>query len=513
MSVIGYLETISVAERNTSTKGSELAAWCLPAAVIVAAVWMRFGVLENADTSWLLTVAENLLSRRHDFIEVNPPGAILTYVPAVWLAGILGIPAEVACNSLVFVLAAVVLGFAAAVLGREFVRQHRLPLLASSAAAILLILPTYSFAEREHLSLILILPWIAVLAARAEGSIPNVWLRLSAGLGCGLCMVIKPHIVIAIAIAVGIQARRMRSWRIIFALENWAVALVVLFYGVILWTKFPDFFTKTLPLVDAVYVPARFGLVALLLSTGSILWASTVVLNFMIERSQRGGTICDILLACSFASYLAVLVQGKGWPYHSYPAIAFALLALAIRLARTHNISTTSDACLRLLQALAAVVIFFHGARWFNLQTVDYDRHAVAREIERLAPRPTIAIISGDLSFGFPLTRLAHGVWAQRTCSLWIVEDIAIQKAEGADPEKIAALAPYEALGRDMLIEDIRRNRPTILLVDDRSQFNWLGWPNGNWLGWAQADPRFARTLLAYKFVQRIGDAQIWQRR
>lgn len=504
---MGYIDTISPAEKKTHAKASELAAWGLLVAVIVAAIWMRFEILENADVSWLLTVAENLLSGRHDFVEVNPPGAILTYVPAVWLAGILRIPAEAACNILVFALAAAALGFVAVLLEPKFVTQHRMPLLTTGAAAILLILPTYTFAEREHLSFILILPWVAVLATRADSSVPNMWLRLAAGLACGLCVVIKPHIVFAIAFAVCIQAWRMRSWRIVFALENWSIVAVVLLYGAILWTEFPDFFTKTLPLVNAVYVPARFDLVTLIFSTGSILWASVILLNIVVERSRRGGTFCDLLLACSGASYLAFLFQGKGWPYHSFPAIAFALLALAIRLARTDGLNTTSDARLRLLEFLAAVLIFCFSALWFNRETLHYDTRAVAQEIERIAPRPTIAMISNDISLGFPLTRLAHGVWAQRACSLWIVGNVAVQEIEDPDPIKKAKLAPYVALARDMLIDDIRRNRPTILLVGDDGPKRF------NWLAWAQADPQFAQVLLAYKFVERMGDVQIWRRR
>ncbi len=135
---MGYSDAIPSTEKTIYARGLKTAAWCLPAAIVVA-VWMRFEILENADVSWLLTIAERFLSGRHDFIEVNPPGAVLTYVPAVWLAGILGIPAEATCNALVFVLAAAALGFVAILLGPKFLTQHRMPLLAAGAAAILLI--------------------------------------------------------------------------------------------------------------------------------------------------------------------------------------------------------------------------------------------------------------------------------------------------------------------------------------------------------------------------------------
>ena len=67
------------------------AVWLLPAAVIFAAIMLRARCLENADVSWLLTLAEKLLDGRRDYIEVNPPGAIFAYIPAVWLARMAGI--------------------------------------------------------------------------------------------------------------------------------------------------------------------------------------------------------------------------------------------------------------------------------------------------------------------------------------------------------------------------------------------------------------------------------------
>jgi hypothetical protein len=116
-------------------------AWLLPAAVAGIAIVMRTRSLENADVSWLLTLAERPVDGHRDFIEVNPPGAIFAYMPAVWMARLLHIPVEAACDALVFLLAALCLTSAAAILGRRFAERHDMPLLAAASAAVLLILP------------------------------------------------------------------------------------------------------------------------------------------------------------------------------------------------------------------------------------------------------------------------------------------------------------------------------------------------------------------------------------
>src|SRR5690349_11187977 len=58
--------------------------WAVPAAVLAAAVLLRFFLLANTDVSWLLTVAERVLDGQRlyiDVIETNPPAAVLLYLP------------------------------------------------------------------------------------------------------------------------------------------------------------------------------------------------------------------------------------------------------------------------------------------------------------------------------------------------------------------------------------------------------------------------------------------------
>src|SRR5262249_41079625 len=66
--------------RSFFARAAASAVWLFPAVVVIAAVLLRVRSLENADVSWLLTLAEKLLDGRRDFIEVNPPGAIFAYI-------------------------------------------------------------------------------------------------------------------------------------------------------------------------------------------------------------------------------------------------------------------------------------------------------------------------------------------------------------------------------------------------------------------------------------------------
>jgi hypothetical protein len=179
--------------RRFFARAAASAVWLLPAAVVVAAVLMRVRALENADVSWLLTLAEKLLDGRRDYIEVNPPGAIFAYIPAVWLARMLGTSAEAASDAVVFLLAAISLVSVSLILGPRHADLRSRPVVTAGALAILLVLPIYTFGEREHLCVLLILPWAAAIVARIEGRTPNTSLLVLAGLASALCVMIKPH--------------------------------------------------------------------------------------------------------------------------------------------------------------------------------------------------------------------------------------------------------------------------------------------------------------------------------
>jgi hypothetical protein len=492
------------ARRSLLTRAAASIVWLLPAAVVVGAILLRVRSLENADVSWLLTLAEKLLDGRRDFIEVNPPGAIFTYIPAAWLARMVGISPEAASDVLVFLLAAVSLGSASFILGPRHADLRRMPIVTAGAVAILLVLPSYTFGEREHLCVLLILPWAAAIVARVEGRIPDKSLLVLAGVACALCVMVKPHFILMIGILSCALAWRVRSALALFTSENCIAVALLAVYGAIVWIEFPEFLSQTVPLVTAVYVPNRLDIPTMLFASVSILWVCIIAMIAVAGAFRRSDALIGVLLTMSVVGYFSFLLQGKGWSYQSYPAIGFAFLALVIQLGRenvpSHGLGT------RALNLLFAAGIFCAGLVWFNVQ-YPRDTRAIVETIERIAPQPTIAMIGGDMSVGFPITRLVQGTWAQRSVSRWMAANAHRIRTElSASPDVAAAMARYETLDRSMLRDDILSNRPDILLVEAKPTQPF------DWLGWARVDPRLAAALDDYDLIKQIDDVQIWRR-
>jgi hypothetical protein len=151
--------------------------WLALAALFVVAVVLRHVVAANTDVSWLLTAGERVLSGQRlyvDVIETNPPMAVLAYTPAIVIARALGLAAETVVDALMFIGIFASLGLSARILVRnDMVARGQGWPLALLAFAVLAILPTQTFGQREHIAVIALLPMLAVMAGRMTGKAPS----------------------------------------------------------------------------------------------------------------------------------------------------------------------------------------------------------------------------------------------------------------------------------------------------------------------------------------------------
>jgi len=141
------------------------------------------------------------------------------------------------------------------------------------------------------------------------------------------------------------------------------------------------------------------------------------------------------------------------------------------------------------LAELAAAAIA--GAVWlfFAVPPTSPDRDFM-RAVAALGPHPRLAVIADGLGVGFPLVRQVDGVWVQRTQGMLLTSGARRLIGENPGDSALAArLAPIIARDRDIVAEDIRRNRPDGILVNR---------VNLSFHRWAMTDPTLAAALGDY---------------
>jgi hypothetical protein len=462
-------------------------------------------LVANTDVSWLLTAAEKVLDGQRlyiDIIELNPPASIYLYVPAVLIARLCGLPPEAIVDCLVLLAACTSIWIS----GRILTRAHLLDgidgwNLAAISAAILLIIPAQTLGEREHIAVIALLPFLAALIGRARGQSPEPWAVIVAGIGAGTMIVIKPHLALGAVAAMTATAFCSRSLRILLMPETFIAGIAVAVYGVTVSLLFPQFIADVLPMTAAVYVPVKVTFSGMLAPVW--IWLLTILLSIVAIRRRNTQIAAHfiVLFVTSIGFGLEYFIQGKGWPYHSYPMLALALLALAIAFLEPEP-APVARLGMRLAASLA-VLIALACPIWLWMNLAD-DKSYLAEPIRQLKPHPTMLTITSNIALGHPLVRQVGGVWVGTVCSLWITFGTMYQLRNLLPESPLASrLKAYADRDRTMLLADIRQHRPDIIVVE-RSPADWSTW--------AQSDPSVAEELQAYVPAAVTRDAVILQR-
>jgi hypothetical protein len=499
MAIHAGAEPCPTERRQGAAAALRLLPWLALAALFATALVVRHVLAANTDVSWLLTAAERVLDGRRlyvDVIETNPPMAVLIYVPGIVIARALGLPAELVTDGLVFAAIFASLAIAASILSNSLAREGLAGWpLALLTFAILAVLPAKTFGQREHIAVIELLPALALYAARMKGERPQWWAILAAGSGAGLAMAFKPHFAIGIFCALAAMAVYARSLRIFVAPENFIAAALVAIYALGVVVFYPEFLSTIAPLVRDIYILVGASPIELLKTPAVLIWAALMFASIVLKRPGRTDSTALLLLAVSTGFMLAFFVQRKGWPYHSYPMIAFAMLGLGYAVA----IRRPLDRALGVFALATLAITFVQSIVWFNWAfDKAFDARPLWATVAALGPHPKILAITGEPGLGHPMVRALHGTWVSRQQGLWVAGYLhTLHNTGRLDPQREATLDRYAARERAMLIEDIKKNPPTVVLVDNFSD---------HWSNWLTDHPDVAGMLRNYRLVTTIND-------
>jgi hypothetical protein len=508
------------------------------ALILLVALGMQIHFGAFGDISWLLTVCEGWLDGKTpyvDFIETNPPPAILLYMPPAWIARALHLRPEMVTAAYGLAIALGAVALTTNILTRAGFLSRRPQLFEPIALLATTLLPGRIFDERDVFAIVFGLPFVAVASARAVHAPVERRSAVLAGLGAGLMVAIKPpygaipaFLTLYVALTVGLP-------RSLVAIEIITAAATVSVLAAVSWFGFPAYFTDVLPMVTAAYLPVRENFMALVANAGLLCAVTLGGLAYVGSPSRTLNPIARGFLIASAGAVVAYFVQGKGWLYHVYPAIALAAIAFGATLeARTRDgqalafASVLGAATLGAAVALdlppiptalvGAVIVRLALMRWSP--NLGRERLSIlaglamigaasglfalsfpgptpefVRVMLSYAAHPRIATIGEGLGIGFPLVRNVDGVWTMRVQGMLMTAGARRLMDLHPDNEALKArLAPILDRERDWVFQDIKANRPDLLLVSRHGR---------RFHAWAMKDTKLSEALAGYRFVTR----------
>jgi hypothetical protein len=479
---------------------------------VIAALIVALGLLcqwrigFNNDNAWLLYIARRSLDGQvlyRDLVEINPPALIWFDQAVVRVARLLH-----ADPVFVFRTATAGLTFLCAWWSSRLLRtagfgRRVLPAL----LFVLLLLPVSWFGQREHFVLLLVIPLLCLAVARESGAASR-WVALTCGLVAGLGFGVKPQYLTVWLLLLIFQARSRRTWRVVLAPEHLGVVASGAFYLVAVLAFAPHY----LPLVrrlGALYADYRAASLPYLIAGDFaplvILLALATLLTY--RKVVTRGAAQTVLLLATVGFYLGALLQGKGFDYHYYPALASALLLLLVGAPLAGGATATQRRGRTLMLALALIgsAPYVLAAGRIGVAGDDPEMRAY-RELERavgpVRGRP-ILVLSARSGFAFGLVTYAGAEWVGGFPCLWV-------------PSVLNGGETRAALGgwfRESVIRAAESDRPIVVLVSPP------GGPAGpadmrlDLLQYLSSDPRFRRFMAGYQPDGEAAGYRIYRRR
>jgi hypothetical protein len=456
------------------------------------------------DPAWFLYVASRVADGAvlyRDVVDPNPPLIIWVQLPLIWLARVIG------ANPVAVFRLALPLGLGLSLAWSIAVVRPLLPpaKLAFLGALILFALPVIAYGEREHLVLACLFPYLAVVVRRGQtgDKIPCAW---AAALLAGIALALKPpYGLVWPAAIVWLAFRRRRPWAVEQIILPLALALTLI--GSIAMAPAYLAFLRDYGAIYWIYrrvslTEAAFGGV-----WGWLAWGA-LALFVLVRQSLRAPALADLLAAVTLACIAGVIVQGKGFNYHWYPALGMTTLLLTALLSAARpgvpplfRIGRQTGALLLLgLIVLPRVFVTFGFA--LGPETAKRGEEAsLAATLGSSVRGAGILCLAARCSTAFRLVTDRGARWTLRHPYLWV----------------LAAVPPDSPAGRlfiASIVEDIQRAPPQIVLIAEPRSGAPLN--SGMQLDYQKLFANVPEIRRLLDSMERLPDAagyRIWRRR
>jgi hypothetical protein len=505
------------------------------------------------DQAWCLYVAQRMLAGVRlygpQLLESNPPLVMWLMLAPAAAARVLHLPV-----AMLFKLAVATLAVASGLACGGLLRRGK-PCPSRAALwgygfcflAICGAMPARDFGQREHLLVLLCLPYLvaaafdfAPLDAADAGARPALpfWHRVAIGVAAGVGFSLKPqHLLVpmAVEIALALSGGRLSGGRLRGCLRVEPIALLttcLLYLGAIRWLT-PEYIASVVPILRDTYW-AVGGLTARNLILQAIelhLLAVSAIATWAALALARGGRrvnpLATVLLAAGAASTAAYYVQGTGWYYQQIPALSFFGFALCVEaadlaaMARGGRGLRAPAWAPRAAGGLAALAIgltaYFSGytlARPLSFPS-GLSRVPDPDFFVGLKPGTPVAILTTVVDDSVPPLATYHLLWAQRQNNLWTLPAILRNQSPAAPGEPRRQIAPprlaqLDAMQHAWMVEDLARWKPPLVLVarcqDPAVHCQVLEDRHDDLLAWFERDPAFRAVFAQYRYLRSSGD-------
>lgn len=284
------------------------------------------------DEGWFLYGAKRILHHSSPCYGTDLPLLYYVDVPLVWATHLLHCSVAIPFNLFILCLAILSASLSWRLLGRLFDSEHPLVqgMITLFLLAVVLLLPLRTlqrndFGEREHLLLILTVPYLIVCVFRGMGKQLESHLLFYSGILAAAGMALKPNFLllwIFLEVYLCGVCRAGAPWK---RTESRVIGLLLLAYAVVTII----FFGEYIQLMRwAVGTYGAFNSPVSEMVDAGLNTAIALIFFLIVQPCPVNPQLLGVLLCSILAFLVNALMQGNASLYHFYPANALSMLAI-----------------------------------------------------------------------------------------------------------------------------------------------------------------------------------------
>lgn len=485
-----------------ATKNQNLLVFLICAVMFIVAFTFYASQPLLSDVSYFVAADQRILKGAVPYIDIfenNPPLAFWVTMPAVWVASVLGLPAEPTFVVFILVLNALILTLiwslhSAAPLGNRY-RQQLVLILAVVTSFCL----AFGFGQREYFMTLLLLPYISVIALRERGQSVTAPHQILVGVLAGIGVCFKPYFIFIPFCLEIYLVLQTRQWRFLFRSEVLIAAAIILLYPVLVWLFYPAYISDIIPLTLLTYGAFRASLAEILMTSTFVLFLVPTVATamlFVLTPSRDRSILVWVLAA--LAGLAIHFVQHMGWPYHLLPGLAFITIALLLSALHLKQPVLQMLICIPMLACIGLGLMDYRQIQHTSLTRFD--------DLMKDVHPQRMIILTYDLGDTFPFVP-AHGIeWVGHYQSLWPL--VAVVKNTISPAESHAVIASVA----QTLALDLNEQKPDHVIVDHRLISDHPEAGNYSPVERLSVLASFSSAWSHYKMVNENAGFQLWQR-
>lgn len=498
--------------------------------ILVLGVLVEWQMFPNDNVIWFMQEARVLFhgAPYGSTMDINSPLTLFFYLPAVLFRGQLTL--QHALTLYVFLLIILSVYLCRFILLRYFKDIPRcfVNLFSLLILATLILYPQYNFGEREHVVIILVLPYLFLASSRvSEIRPPSFFLSLLVGFLAGVGLIMKPYFLLVPLCVELYLAAKKRSFLAMFRAESVMIACYVLFYFFVLLLFYPDYFFIAVPFTLNLYkdlTAKKTPFYSFLLNPYvSVFYGSSIlfVLTKLTIKSQIATKeLENVSFVASIAFFLIFMIQRLGFLFYRVIACEImSVILLFLLLSRVFSYMKSLDTekqkrRLRRLYPWALVlfisVILFLSAGFAYLGIEYFVRVNRSLQWQELVNITNSLLLKNNnktlwqtIPAGSPLNNFINtlpgeteGVNATRHYTLWPI--FAIMLAELRGEHLSEGVKAAKIWYQNTLLLDLNKNKPYILLSSKPSQQLLIA-----------IDKRFVPFFAHYKLYKRLSYVDI----